>query len=148
MSIIKSKQASDYTVIPNKVFKSGLSIEAIGLLSYFLSLPHDWVIYKTKLHEQLNIGREKLDRMFKELQDSGYVLSVKRQQESGQFEYEHIVYDKPFNDEPHTALPHTVKPPTGKPLTGSPHTANQPLQSTKGTKEIKQKKYKKRRTGR
>ncbi len=132
MSIIKSKQASDYTVIPNKVFKSGLSIEAIGLLSYFLSLPHDWVIYKTKLHTQLNMGREKLDRVFKELQDSGYVLSVKRQQDSGRFKHEHIVYDKPYNGEPQAV----------KPDTAFPCMADQPLLSKELTKETKQKKKK------
>ena len=62
--IIKSKHAGNYTILPNEVFEQQLSMEAIGLLSYFLSLPSDWVIYKSQLHSQLNIGREKLDRMF------------------------------------------------------------------------------------
>lgn len=129
MSIIKSKQAGNFTVLSNDIFKSGLSIEAIGLLAYFLSLPHDWVIYKTKLHTQLNIGREKLDRVFKELQDSGYILSVKRQQESGRFEHEHIVYDKPYNGEPASGEPDTALPPL----------ANQPLLKKEDTKEKIQK---------
>lgn len=105
MAIIKSKHASNYTVIPNELFKQGLSIEAIGLLTYLISLPHDWVIYKTKLHEQLNIGRDKLDRVFKELQTKGYVLSVERTNEKGLFEWEHIVYDKPYNGEPQSGNP-------------------------------------------
>lgn len=120
MSIIKSKHASNYTILPNEIFTSGLSIEAIGLLSYFLSLPHDWVIYKTQLHTKLNIGREKLDRIFKELQDKGYVISVKEVNDKGQFTYSHIVYDKPYNGEPSMDKPYTEKP----------LTANQPLQST------------------
>lgn len=141
MSIIKSKHASNFTVISNDVFKCGLSIEAIGLLAYFLSLPHDWVIYKTKLHDQLNMGREKLDRVFKELQEAGYILSVKRQQESGRFEHEHIVYDKPYNGEPEHGLP-----PHGEPDTALPDVANQPLLNTKeqSTKEINIKNKKKR----
>ena len=116
MSIVKSKHASNYTVLPNKIFNDGLSIEAIGLLSYFLSLPHDWVIYKTQLHSQLNMGREKLDRVFKELQDKGYVLSVKEMNDKGQFTYNHIVYDNPYNGEPITEKPHTEKPLTGNQL--------------------------------
>jgi hypothetical protein len=111
MTIVKSKHASNYTVLPNELFKSGLSLEAIGLLSYFLSLPHDWVIYKTQLYTQLNVGREKIDRVFKELQKKGYVISVKQIGEKGRFEYSHIVYDKPFNGEPHTALPPTAEQP-------------------------------------
>ena len=111
MSIVKSKHASNYTVIPNDVFKQGLSIEAIGLLMYFLSLPHDWVIYKTQLHTQLNIGSDKTDRIFKELQNAGYLLSVRSQNAKGVMEWEHVVYDKPFNGEPesiHTPFFHGV----------------------------------------
>jgi hypothetical protein len=125
MSIVKSKHASNYTVLPNEIFTSGLSIEAIGLLSYFLSLPHDWVIYKTQLHTQLNMGRDKVDRIFKELHDKGYLMSVKEFNNKGQFTYNHIIYDKPFNGEPIADKPVTETPHTEKPLTD-----NLPLQST------------------
>lgn len=129
MSIVKSKHAGNYTTLPNEIFKSDLSIEAIGLLCYFLSLPHNWVIYKTQLHNQLNIGRDKLDRVFNELRNKGYVLSVERRNK-GKIEYEHIVYDKPFNGEP---LPET-------PLTEKPLATEQPLINTnKVNKEIKKK---------
>jgi len=113
--IIKSKHAGNYTTLPNEIFQSGLSFEAIGLLAYFLSLPKDWVIYKSQLHSQLNIGREKLDRMFKELQNYGYVITIKKHSSNGQLSYDHVVYDKPYNDEPSMTkpdmeLPHTAKP--------------------------------------
>lgn len=125
MAIIKSKHASNYTIIPNEVFNSELSVGAIGLLAYFLSLPHDWIIYKTTVHEKLGIGREKLDRYFKELVNKGYIISVQKHMENGKFEYEHIVYDKPFNGEPQT-----VNPLTGKPYTAKPQTVNPQLLST------------------
>lgn len=125
MAIIKSKHASNYTVIPNDIFNSGLSVGSIGLLAYFLSLPHDWIIYKTTVHEKLGLGREKLDKLFKELVNAGYVLSVKKHLENGKFEYEHIVYDKPYNGEPCTE-----KPLTDKPCTVEPHTVNQALLNT------------------
>lgn len=124
MAIRKSKHISNYTVIPNEIFNSGLSIEAIGLLSYFLSLPHDWVIYKTTLHTSLNIGRDKLDKIFKELTDNKYIKSTKSNN-NGKITYEHIVYDKPF-----TEIPLTVNPSTEKPFTEKPSTAKQHLQST------------------
>ena len=115
--IIKSRHASNYTVIPNDIFKSKLSFEAIGLLTYFLSLPNDWAIKKTSLHIQLNIGRDKIDRMFKELQDVGYINSVKRINNNGTYTHDHIVYDKPYNGEPYAEEPLTDKPYTEKPLT-------------------------------
>lgn len=124
MAIRKSKHISNYTVIPNKIFNSGLSIEAIGLLSYFLSLPHDWVIYKTTLHASLNVGRDKLDKIFKELTYNKYIKSTKSNN-NGKITYEHIVYDKPYTEIPYTEKPSTVKPFTEKPSTVKPH-----LQST------------------
>lgn len=136
MSIVKSKHASNYTVLPNKIFNDGLSIEAIGLLSYFLSLPHDWVIYKTQLHSQLNMGREKLDRVFKELQDKGYVLSVKEMNEKGQFTYNHIVYDNPYNGEPITEKPHTEKPLTDNQLLQSTNEQSTKLKSKEDKEKL------------
>lgn len=124
MAIYKSKHASNFTVIPNDVFLHCLSVEALGLLLYLLHLPQDWVIYKTQLHVKLDLGREKLDRIFKELQECGYIISIEKRT-AGKIEYEHIVYDIPFNGEPQTDKPLTVKPHTVK-----PSTANQPLQST------------------
>ena len=129
MAIYKSKHASNYTVLPNEVFKSKLSIEAIGLLAYFLSLPQDWVIYKTTLHTHLNIGRDKLNKDFDELRDSGYVISVEKR-DNGKISYEHIVYDTPYNGEPLT----------GKPLTEKPLTAEQQLLNTNKPIKHKQKK--------
>jgi hypothetical protein len=142
MAIIKSKHASNYTVLPNDIFKSGLPLESFGLLAYLLSLPHDWVIYKTQLHSHLGIGREKLNNAFNKLVDAGYILSVEKRNESGKIEYEHIVYDKPFNGEPITEIPLTEKPLTGKPLTVNP-----PLQSTKlQNTKLQSKEYKENNT--
>ncbi len=87
-------------------------MDAIGLLAYLLSLPHDWVVYKTTLHLQMNCGKTKLDGAFKELQATGFILSVKKQKSNGKIEYEHIVYDKPYNGEPCTEKPCTEKPST------------------------------------
>jgi hypothetical protein len=126
MAIVKSKHASNYTVIPNEIFKQEMSPEAIGLLVYLLSLPHDWVIYKTTLHNTFGVGRDKMNSMFKELEKRGYILSVRSQNKEGVFVYEHVVYDKPFNGE----QPYTEKPLTVEPCMDEPLTVNPPLQST------------------
>ena len=124
--IIKSKHASNYTVIPNDVFKSGLDLASIGLLAYLISLPHDWIVYKTKLHIQLGIGRERLNTAFEKLVEAGYIVTIKKVDPITKlFDYEHIVYDKPFNGEPLTENPYT----------GKPQTENPSLLSTNITKE-------------
>jgi len=109
MAIIKSKQAGNFTVLPNEIFKSNLSIEATGMLSYFLSLPHDWIIYKTKLHLTFNISVQKCNKIFKELQNKGYLISVKKFGKDGKVYWEHVVYDYPFNEKNHTIKNHTME---------------------------------------
>jgi hypothetical protein len=126
MAIYKSKHASNFTVVPNDVFKSGIDITSVGLLVYLLSLPHDWVVHKTTLHKQIGVGRDKLDRMFKDLQAHGYILSLKHQTKNG-FDYEHIVYDKPYNGEKEisqNSTPSTSTPPTEKPSAGESQLLN------------------------
>jgi len=126
MAIYKSKHASNFTVVPNDVFKSGIDITSVGLLVYLLSLPHDWVVHKTTLHKQIGVGRDKLDRMFKDLQAHGYILSLKHQTKNG-FDYEHIVYDKPYNGEKEVSqnfTPSTSTPPTEKPSAGESQLLN------------------------
>lgn len=121
MSIIKSKHASNFTVLPNDIFEQGLSMTSIGLLSYLLHLPHDWVVHKTTLHKQVGMGPEKLDTTFKELQDKGYILSVKNQNSGTKmFEWCHVVYDEPFNGEKEV----NSHPPQNHPM------ATNPMEST------------------
>lgn len=132
MAIYKSKLASNYTVLPNEIFSKGLSLEAIGLLSYLLSLPNEWVVYKTKLHNNFNCGRDRIDRIFNELRDAGYIISVKKHDENGKITYEHIVYDKPFNGEPLQ-----IEPFTENPITVEPALINTNIKNTnKKNKEI------------
>lgn len=139
MAIVKSKHASNFTVIPNNLFKQNLSMEAIGLLTYLLSLPSDWVIYKTTLHKYFSVGPDKLDRVFKELQENGYIISVKVQNEAKTFEWNHVVYDKPFNGEPspentpmepYPCFPPMAEPPMANPLMDQPPMANKGLLKT------------------
>jgi len=98
--IIKSKTAN-YTVIPNETAKNNnLSLEARGLLLYLISLPDDWVLYKSNLHEHLNEKKAKVDRAFRELKENGYLASVRMVGESGKFVgWNHVVYSISINEE-------------------------------------------------
>lgn len=96
--IIKSRTTERFTTLPNEVIKSkDLSLEDKGLLSYLLSLPSDWVIYKQNLYNSLPDKKGSIDRSFKSLQKKGYILSVKvHDQKTGRFiGWNHVVYDIP-----------------------------------------------------
>lgn len=95
-------------------------MEAIGLLTYLLSLPGDWVIYKTTLHEQMNCGKDKLDRVFKELQAGSFIVSERVNGPDGKMCHKHTVFDKP---------------PTGEPSPENPPMVNPPLLNTDSNKE-------------
>jgi hypothetical protein len=97
--IIKSKSTERFTTLPNELIKSDiLSLEEKGLLSYLLSLPSDWVLYRKNLYKQLPDSKGTIDRVFKSLQDKGYILSAKQIGTDGKFiGWNHIVYDIPFD---------------------------------------------------
>lgn len=71
------------------------------------------------------IGRDKLDRIFKELRTSGYLAEVlKVRGAGGKFDgVNYIVYDSPIDhttEKPLTDNQYTGKPLTGKPYNGKP----------------------------
>lgn len=100
--IIKSKSVDRFTAIDNEIIRNfNLSLEERGLLIFLLSLRHDWVIYKTTLHERVGCSKGTLDRVFKGLQEKGYIISVKVINELGHFSgWNHVVYDIPISTKP------------------------------------------------
>jgi len=97
--IVKSRSAEKFTAIDNEIIRNvELTLEERGLLIYLLSMRHDWVVYKTNLHERLGCTKGQLDRVFKGLQTKKYILSVKVINELGRFTgWNHVVYDSPAN---------------------------------------------------
>jgi hypothetical protein len=119
-----------------------LSAEAVGVMAYLLSKPDDWEAQLTDIERRFKIGREKRQRIVRELEDAGYMERIETR-ENGKFDYTIIVHEtplpshkrtkettratteKPQNqeenepsaDEPSTANPSTVKPSTVNPST-------------------------------
>jgi DNA replication protein DnaC len=98
--IIRSKKTGKdkYTPISNEILQSTtLTPEEKTVLIYLLSLPSDWVVLKRQLIEWANIGRDKFNKAWKGLHDSGYILSIRVfNQKTGQFVgWNHIVYEEP-----------------------------------------------------
>jgi hypothetical protein len=96
--IVKSRSTEKFTTLPNDVIKSKeLTLSEKGLLSYLLSLPADWVIYKQNLYNSLPDKEGTINKVFKGLQDKKYIISVRvHDKGTGKFiGWNHVVYDIP-----------------------------------------------------
>jgi hypothetical protein len=113
--IIRRKHNGNFTIVPNAlVDDKRLSIEAKGLLAYLISRPNNWTVRHSHLHKELGIGRDKLQRILRELIRAGYLERDDEQprDDDNQFAaYHYICRDVPIS---------TAPPPlSGFPLRGS-----------------------------
>lgn len=72
----------------------------MGLLCYMLSLPTDWVIYKTFIYKNLPEGREAITKAWNELEEKGFIISKKTAGKGkGKLpETNYFIYDCPQKD--------------------------------------------------
>ena len=101
--IVRSKKngKSRYTPINNDILQSKtLTPEQKSILVHLLSLPEDWVVYKTEIWKDMNIGRDKFNKSWVGLVKLGYIISVKIIDTTSNLikGYNHIVYEEPVLD--------------------------------------------------
>ena len=101
-----------------------LSLDAVGFLAVIISLPQNWTFNKVWARKRFGIGKEKLDRIVKELKAAGYcVVFQDHDPETGRFSATTYIFTDESGqfdeiDEP----PVPEKPDTGEPVPGKPHT--------------------------
>jgi hypothetical protein len=122
MTIIRRQHNSRFASLPNAIWEDpSVSVEAKGVLGYLLSRPHNWNVRPYQVGQVLNIGKDKLQRIFQELISAGYVTREQNRDEAGSFgSMEYIVRDEtvaslPQPENPQTAKPHAVDPQTANP---------------------------------
>ncbi|MDO6632223.1 hypothetical protein [Bacillus thuringiensis] len=72
-NIIKRRHTVQYAQIHNNLLQHDLEdLRAIGLLSHLMSLPDDWVIYKTQLYKKYS--RKNIDAAWNELAKKNYII--------------------------------------------------------------------------
>jgi hypothetical protein len=126
----------DFVILRNKDVQRGdLSYEALGMLTYLMSLPSDWTVYVSSL-ERKGTGRDKVKRIVAELVANGYLYVEQGHDSDGKFTAnEYYAYAMPEYN------PHFNQTPlTEKPLTVEPQTANPQLQRKEVNKEKKEQK--------
>ncbi|PEA88294.1 hypothetical protein [Bacillus thuringiensis] len=72
-TIIKRRHTTQYAQIHNNPLQHDLQdLRAIGLLSHLMSLPCDWIIYKTQLYQKFS--RKNIEAAWKELASKNYII--------------------------------------------------------------------------
>lgn len=85
ITIHRAARRTKYTIIDNRILNDpSLSLEAKGLLAHLLSRPDDWNISLDQLSNQHHVGRDKIQRIMRELREAGYArLDSKRDPNTG-----------------------------------------------------------------
>jgi hypothetical protein len=120
----------DFTTFSNKLFQDEyLSWIAKGLLSYIISRPLDWKIYRSQL-SKIYKGKEKgngkyaIDRAFQELISEGFIIYTPKHPETGKYIHRYDAY--PERQKLKNKVPKAGYPTMDKPENGF----NPPLQNT------------------
>jgi hypothetical protein len=92
--IIKAKSFGNFAIVSNSLARDKtITNKAKGLFLLLASLPSDWVIYKSQLHEFSCDGRRSVMKAFDELIAARYIYAVKKIHKNGRFNgWEYIVY--------------------------------------------------------
>ena len=101
--IIRRKRTKNFTVINNAIFDDDhLSPESLGVLAHLLSRPNDWSVSLRQLSARFRIGRDKIQRIIREIIATGYMKSFRiRDPETNRYSgIEYIVYDQPQKLQP------------------------------------------------
>ncbi|MDG4506626.1 HTH domain-containing protein [Streptococcus suis] len=100
MQYIIRNTHENYTSLNNAYTKDeDLEPATIGILTVILTNKADWVVYPEEIAKRLKISRRTVDRHFKILEKSGYMLVVKRRLGRGKgIELHRFFSDMPFTD--------------------------------------------------
>lgn len=97
--INKSKDLDRYSIIPNDIVQNkNISMEAKALIVYLLSLPSNWIIYKTELPKNFKEGKYTVFKAFNELVDLGYIVKVAIFNGNLKSGYNYMVYSEPVDN--------------------------------------------------
>ena len=148
-----SEHLKNFTLMDNTCLKTPtLSMQAMGLFAYLMTLPNDWVVYKSELVNHFSNGRDAVYKAFNELIDNGFITFDEVKNDKGQFKsYTYYIHEQPveeckrsvrkehkknITDITVNGKPEPEKPEPEKPVTGNPYTENPSLLNTNNTKDL------------
>jgi hypothetical protein len=111
MQVNRTKHTSKFVVLPNAIAQNGrLSLTARGLLSLLLSQPENTAATVKELTEDAAEGQKRVTNAMRELQDAGYVVCTRMQNERGHWSTAVEVFDVPQCAEPEAESPKPGRP--------------------------------------
>ncbi|WP_162685478.1 hypothetical protein [Roseovarius amoyensis] len=89
------RRNSHFTAVPNAAMRDeSISIEARGLLALMMGMGSSWVYRGGDLMKRCGVGRDKYQRMVRELKDAGYLEVVPKQVDGGKLDgYDYVLHD-------------------------------------------------------
>lgn len=94
------KLCEPFTAVPNRVFRSGLSLKAIGLLTFMVSLPEDWDFSIEGLCSVLTDGKTSIQTAVHELEEKRFLVRTQIKDEDGRYTgCEWLIDYKPIDEE-------------------------------------------------
>lgn len=96
MAIVRAPRKEGFTVIANDVLRDGrLSFRARGVLASVLSRPDNWATSADRLAAEAKEGRGAVRSALKELEEVGYLVRERVQDEKGRWSTTTVIYDTP-----------------------------------------------------
>lgn len=84
MAIHKEKLTEQYASIPNRTLRDPrLSPDALGVLTFLLSLPSDWQVRAEQVRKHFKVGKLRQQRFYRELEEAGYLKREKMRGSDG-----------------------------------------------------------------
>ncbi len=101
-TFFREKVTTNYTCVSNKIIQSTkLKSEEKDLLIYLLSLPDDWIIYKSQIQIRYreSLSKHKFDKAWGGLKDKGYIDAKPEQGTKGKFNsWKYEIRETPLTD--------------------------------------------------
>lgn len=113
MTVIRKKHTRKYTVVPNGIWDTDISLSAKGMFCWMLSKPDSWEFHETAVCEAISVGKNKYRSMVRELEDIGYIRREQVRGSDGLYsKTELVVSDEPLTENGATDEPLPQKPST------------------------------------
>ena len=102
MAVFRVNKDEDFTIMKNYHFREkDMSLKAIGLLSFMLSLPKDWDYSIAGLVAMRKENVTAIRSTLRELEKFGYLKVTKTKNDKGQFEYIYDIFEAPKREKPY-----------------------------------------------
>jgi hypothetical protein len=97
VTIIRRKHTSRYATFPNAIWEDPrIGIDEKGALGYLLSRPPGWKVRLRHIGEELGVGKDRMQRIFRTLIAAGYVTREIFRNEHGMIvSQDYVVRDEP-----------------------------------------------------